>query len=414
MMKPHLKSESGQALVIIALAMIGLIAVAGLAIDGSIAYSDRRHAQNAADTATLAAALAKVRGQDLVAVAESRADSNGYNNDGIQNTVTVNNPPAAGCDGNNGPYAGDSEYIQVIIRATTDTYLAPVVGISQIDNCVEAISRALPPTIALPFNGDAVVGLSPTGNSFETTSNATTWTLYGGGIFANNHAQDKHGKVTFHGGHCATTVGTASGFTCAASVGNTNLFYNFPEDIIPLLPPIPPCDGVAARGPDGKLHEQAGKEGRGSLVNHFEDSYAPGLYCITDANGNFHDTTSGTGVTFYILDTNFTMKFNGGGGWAVQAPTSGLYKGVLMFSNVTPTACTQNVEFRGNGSGDNVGTIFMPSACIDARGNSAASQNRSQVIGYQVSSNGTGDVTVIYNADDNYKIPVPPKIQLTK
>jgi hypothetical protein len=108
------------------------------------------------------------------------------------------------------------------------------------------------------------------------------------------------------------------------------------------------------------------------------------------------------------------MRFNGGGGMAVQAPTSGPYKGVLMFSNITPTPCTQNVEFRGNGTGDNVGTIFMPSACIDARGNGEAAQNRSQIIGYQVSSNGAGDVTVNYNPDDNYKVPVPPKIQFTK
>lgn len=413
-MKRHHSSERGQALVIIAVAMIGLIGIAGLTIDGSIAYSDRRQAQNAADTAALAAALAKVRGQNLVTAAQTRATSNGFDNDGTQNTVTVNNPPAAGCDGVDGPYAGDDEYIQVIIRATTDTYLAPVVGIDKIDNCVEAITHALPPTVVLPFDGNAVVGLSPTGNSFETTSNATNWYIYGGGIFANNNAQDKHGRVSFPDGHCATTVGTATGFTCPANTGNTDLFYNYPDDILPLLPPIPPCDGVAYRGGDGKLHEQSGKEGRGSTVDHIEDSFAPGLYCITNADGNIHGTISGTGVTFYILDTSFTLRFNGGGGMALQAPTSGPYKGVLMFSNVTTTACSQNVEFRGNGSGDNVGTIFMPSACIDARGNSEASQNRSQVIGYQVSSNGTGDVTVDYNPDDNYKVPIPPKIQLTR
>lgn len=411
-MKSHHSSEGGQALVIIAIAMIGLVAMTGLAVDGSRAFSDRRHAQNAADTAALAGALAKVRGQDIVSTAQSRAASNGFNNDGSQNTVVVNTPPAAGCDGINGPYAGNNEYVQVIIRATTDTLFASVVGIEKLDNCVEAITRAQPPTIALLFDGDAVVGLAPTGNSFETTSNATSWNIYGGGLFANNNAQDKHGKVSFPDGHCATTVGTATGFTCSASGGNTDLTYSYPDEIIPLLPPIPACNGVASRELDGKLHEQAGKDG--SVVDHFEDDYAPGLYCITDADGNFHGTTSGTDVTFYILDTNFTMRFNGGGGIAVQAPTSGRYKGVLMFSNVTTTACTQNVEFRGNGTGDNVGTIFMPSACIDARGNSGASQNRSQVIGYQVSSNGTGDVNVYYDADDNYKDPVPPKIQLTK
>ena len=51
--------ERGQALILIALAAIGLVGIAGLAIDGSAKFSDRRHAQNAADSAALAGALAK-------------------------------------------------------------------------------------------------------------------------------------------------------------------------------------------------------------------------------------------------------------------------------------------------------------------------------------------------------------------
>jgi len=46
-------SERGQVLVIVALAMIGLIGITGLAIDGSMVLMDRRHAQNAADTASI-------------------------------------------------------------------------------------------------------------------------------------------------------------------------------------------------------------------------------------------------------------------------------------------------------------------------------------------------------------------------
>jgi hypothetical protein len=415
-MKLYHSSEHGQALVIIAVAMIGLVAITGLAIDGSVAYSNRRHAQNAADTAALAGALAKVRGQDIVGTAQTRANSNGFDNDGVQNTVIVNSPPAAGCDGNDGPYAGNNEYVQVIIRATTETYFAPVVGITELNNCVEAITRAQPPTVITPFNGNAIVGLNPNGFSYDAWGNSE-WYIHGGGVFSNGDAQGKNNKdnVHFPDGHCVTSVGTASYFSCPVSSGNIDMFYHYPDDIIPLLPPIPPCDGVAFRDTDGKLHEQVGKEGRGSVVDHFEDNFAPGLYCITETGViNVHGTITGTGVTFYILSTNFSLKFDGGGGMAVQAPTSGTYKGVLMFSNVTATPCTQNIEFRGNGTGDNVGTIFMPSACIDARGNSGASQNDSQIIGYTVSSNGSGDVEVFYNADNNYEAPIPPKIQLTK
>ena len=50
-----IKSEKGQALIVIALAAVVLFSFAALAIDGSMAFSDRRKAQNAADTAVLAA-----------------------------------------------------------------------------------------------------------------------------------------------------------------------------------------------------------------------------------------------------------------------------------------------------------------------------------------------------------------------
>src|SRR5215510_5724948 len=77
------KSEKGQALVLIALAAVGLFGFAALSIDGGMVFSDKRHAQNAADTAALAAALARVRAQsnpDSAAklAGEARAITNGY------------------------------------------------------------------------------------------------------------------------------------------------------------------------------------------------------------------------------------------------------------------------------------------------------------------------------------------------
>src|SRR5215813_402525 len=85
-------SEKGQARILIALAAIGLFAFAALAIDGSVGFSDERHAQNAADTSALAAALAKIRGNDwntTVSTARARATSNGYNNNNSTNVVDV-------------------------------------------------------------------------------------------------------------------------------------------------------------------------------------------------------------------------------------------------------------------------------------------------------------------------------------
>ena len=118
--------ERGQALVIITFAIIGLVGITGLAIDGGIAFSDRRHAQNAADTAALAGALAKINAQKTMTeyaartpmriAALDRAEDNGYIHNLVTSTVEVYTCDeidiGATCAA---PYAGDSNYIQVII-----------------------------------------------------------------------------------------------------------------------------------------------------------------------------------------------------------------------------------------------------------------------------------------------------------
>jgi Flp pilus assembly protein TadG len=123
-------SEKGQALIVIALAAVALFGFAALAIDGSMVFSDRRHAQNAADTAALDAALSKTRGGSWQQEGLDRATSNGYNDNGTSNEVGVYNPPI---DGN---YVGNSQYIQVKITSHVNTFFARVIGFDHVTNKV--------------------------------------------------------------------------------------------------------------------------------------------------------------------------------------------------------------------------------------------------------------------------------------
>ncbi len=54
--------EQGQAAVIIALALVGLVAMAALVFDGGAAFSQRRHMQNAADAGAIAGAVKLAQG----------------------------------------------------------------------------------------------------------------------------------------------------------------------------------------------------------------------------------------------------------------------------------------------------------------------------------------------------------------
>lgn len=82
-------SERGQLLVIFALAMVALIGMVGLIIDGGDTALQRRDQQNVADAAAMAAGYAHVNDMDETAAAHAVAATNGYV-DGTGNTsVTV-------------------------------------------------------------------------------------------------------------------------------------------------------------------------------------------------------------------------------------------------------------------------------------------------------------------------------------
>lgn len=417
-MQPH-KTEKGQALVLITFAIIGLIAITGLVVDGGLTFAKNRSAQNAADAAAYAAALAKIRGNSITLAAEDSALTNGFES----TQVTINNPPASGCGGENDSHAGDDDYIQVIINTQVETYFAKIVGIEEVHTCVEAVTFIEPPTIVPLFKGNAIVGLNPTQSShgsypcgFDSgKSNAVSWHLVGGGIFSNGCAYAKNfGSVNLDENpngdptQCVNTVGPASNFKCAQQNQGPSIAFTAKE-IGALMPPKPPCDNTAKGG---------------FLVpsNPASFIFSNGLYCVSNFDAFNQQDIVLDNATLYITDTAFDVKFAGHGGFAGSAPMSGNtpYKGYYLVIAMSDTPCEryqngpQSLEFRGNGVSDIVGTIMAPTICLDFRGNSNGYQVRSQIVGYTVSSNGTSTMYINYDSEENGKTPKPPTIQLVK
>jgi hypothetical protein len=65
------------------------------------------------------------------------------------------------------------------------------------------------------------------------------------------------------------------------------------------------------------------------------------------------------GVTFYFPDSNSELRVNGSVTSKMIAPTSGPYKGILMFEK--PTAQKANYIFNGSVSEQLEGVIYLPS-----------------------------------------------------
>jgi hypothetical protein len=209
-MKRKLFVERGQALILIAFAAIGIFAVVGLVIDGSAKYSDRRHAQNAADTAALAGAIALAReDSNWELKAEQRAFVNGYDDDHVSNDVWIHNPPDTGIYANCYDVHFDChDYVQVIIDSNVDTWFARIIGIMQTHNHVEAVASKISSNDSFNFGGNSVVALSPTGCALMTQGNATV-IIKGGGLFTNSDDP----SCSYKKDSCAGVVDVDSNYT---------------------------------------------------------------------------------------------------------------------------------------------------------------------------------------------------------
>ncbi len=400
-------SEKGQALIVVAFGAVALIGFVALAIDGGRAFEDKRHAQNAADTAALAGSLAYQRSENIITSAQARATSNGYDDNGTSNdvTITVSNITAGSgiCPGN----AAGKE-ITVDIVTTIDTTFGRVLGRNTLTSAVTAITHACDPIVVDPFHGAAVAGLNPNQGSCaydSGVSNAAHWTLKGGGIFSNGCAFSKNNdSVTLDPGECVMTVGGAYNFTCTQQ-NQTAQAIPYPSGVLKVMPENP-CDGTPG---DIGLPQGSGS------------TFSNGVYCISDMDALDSEDVVLNNATLYVTDMDFDLKFAGGGGFIGTPTASGPYGGFAVIVAYNPTPCTafnqhgvQTMVLRGNSGGTFSGTILAPSACIDVRGNGEPSGMNTQIIAYNVTSNGNAEIYINYNPNPNLMEPIDPSITLEK
>ncbi len=161
------RRERGQALVLIVLAIVGMLGFAALAVDVGRVFAERRRAQNAADAAAFAAALAgspitgaAARQTAAETEAEKSLGLNDYVDSGAINVdnggkieIEVWTPPISGV------YEGQVDYYQVIIHQEVDKVFAQFVFSGLMKFTVEAVTNSA--NAAGMFEGSALVATSP-------------------------------------------------------------------------------------------------------------------------------------------------------------------------------------------------------------------------------------------------------------
>ena len=427
-MKPKSFTERGQALVIFALAAIGIFGIVALAIDGSAKLSDRRHAQNAADTAALAGALALGSENAYWKIdALNRAGDNGYSDDLVSSNVEVYRCDEGGSSC--GTYAGSSQYVQVIITSYVNTSFARVIGINQTINTVQAV--ALAKKAGPIFEGSSLVALNPNSGcpgSFLVGGDSTI-TLNGGGMLVNSDESDcafeQQGcsmNLVINGGSIVSTGDENVDFDGCYAGSSPPVTYNedvtvFPTDIE--MPDVPPeCTSPLGSYSSNDftqtttlnpglwdVNEFPPKSGGGITV-YDNMVMNPGVYCMNDLIklNDQHLTLTGTGVTLYIRNGH-GFKFEGGT-INLTAPETGDYAGYLIIVETDFMGAPEECKIDGNPVNTYGGTIFAPYCALTINGSSTATtptNYSTQIIAYELKLNGTSDITFTYDPDKSAK-----------
>lgn len=462
-----LKGQRGQAMIIIVFAIIGLIGMTGLAVDGGMAYSDRRHAQNAADTAAMAGAMAKINASDLgvneidalTVAALDMAAQNGYDSNLVSNTVEVYtcDMDEASCGD---PYTDDADYVQVIITSHINTFFAGVIGIPQMHNRVQAVAVAQEKISGSLYDGENLISLSPTCNnpgSFivegNTTVNLTTLDGGPGSLYVNTGGGSCGFTCNTNGaiinGDITTAGGSVNTGPCEANISGDESTdgeqWDFPVYLADLDLVVP----SECNAPVGTYQNYPHGYNGGDIASYTYSTapvtvLTPGSYSNfppskTQPLGNLNDTILmkpgvycvhhvlkpqlqnivliGSDVVFF-LRAGYAFDLNGGK-LILDAPNSGPYAGYLMIVEPNygnPVLSVGPLNCKLNGGVENIfkGAIFAPYCNVTISGNSSSTGLTSQIIAYTVKITGGGIVNFSYDAGQNPEINHPAEIGIIK
>jgi Flp pilus assembly protein TadG len=454
-MKPRPLSQGGQALVLIVLAAVGLFAFAALAIDGSAVFSDRRHSQNASDTAAYAAALARVRDPNPALgnwkqAGFDRAEGNGYDPaDGVTeiqvHTCTEwKNLTGEECKGLPAAVLADpskaNEYIYVRIKSVVNLSFARIIGWQQVTNYTDAVVRAKPAEVTEWFSGMALVAANTTCPApgdfgpFETGGSSNTL-VTNSGVFVNANCNTSFvdnggGSLTTADGVClvgnfdnsppVTGISPMPQAGCGEQIDITK--YWMPDKDPGLLAPYCSSSGSISES-GGEYIATPGRFGGGAFPDESPSGtlrLQKGIYCLDsginlnagwdittdlDDDGVFDPSTEG--VFFYVRNGDIT--FNGGMDLELFAMTDtagGFPSSILRYLIYVPASNDANIELAGDGESTFTGMILAPTSNIDIKGNTLGLNLHTQIIALNTRISGNGTIDITYDPND-----IPPAIK---
>ncbi len=413
--------EKGQIIIILALGLVGILALTALGLDGSRIYNERRLDQSTADSAALAGAGAAAQamkdsmpssfycGSPLGAnasVAAVTAAVESAQSDDITlaiNDFSSGNGVQVTCGKNL-----FASYLDVRVMVTTEmqTTFATIIGQDTLTTTVESTARVYPKQPAA--YGNAIVSLSNScgnigGIDFGGNGNVN---INKGGIFSNS---------CIYGGGSASVniVGGDASFYTAYTGSCPGVVSPCPVKVTEKLPDLnikePICTNAPyVNSPSGETISPGNYNGI-SVNSKDILTFSPGLYCLKgDFDVNANAVIWAENVTFRF--NSGTIKFNGTAELHLTAPnceTSACgvgpaVRGLLMY---IPPENEATVTLNGSAFNDYVGTIYGPTSNFKINGSSLSDTFNTQIIGNRVAFSGTANMFMNMEGAELYQQP---------
>jgi hypothetical protein len=392
--------RAGAVTVWVLLSLSGLIAVVALTLDGGRVLEERRHAQGAADAAALAAGaemyLSAVNKTtpNVNAVALNMAARYGYTGNGVDSTVTVNRPPSSGA------FAGNSDYVEVIIRANLDNTFGRLFTRQKMVVEGRAVARGRPAIIGVVALASSIsTGFEVSGNGSFRVSNAS--------IRVNSTSTSAYrvGDSAFVSAQSHNVVGgfDRSGSSSISGTRRTG------------VPPIwDQMAGLPAPNP-GSYPTRAKEELRLSedeevtiwpgvyeegidITDNATVRMMPGIYIMGSRGFDISGNATVTGDEVMIYNSNVHgsgggIDIGGSGSIRLTPPQSGTYTGISIFQK---RGMSPSIDITGNGNVDITGLIYANAARVELRGNAGFASDllASGIVAHEIRVRGDGRVRV--------------------
>jgi len=393
--------EAGQALIIIAVALGGLLLGIGLALDTGQIFVARRAAQTAADAGAWAGAAVLYAGGSAALARTAATDDatrNGYTA-GTYISVTAASPPTSGT------YAADPGYIEVTITEQVLTRFLFGASAGRTAVTVRAVAG-----LARSGTGQAVIVTRSSGPNTFIVANNTRFTVTGGGT--NTNTTNNNSVQVGSGAMLTATFHRVTGNVGAADAGRMS-----PAPVTGVAAAVDPFVTLAGPPTTG-VPLYAGQNITGATV-----TLSPGIYTglVTVGNGGTARlnagnyifragfTTTGTGsivlagaggVLLYNANASYpaaggacgNLSLAGTGTLTLSASKTGSYAGMLLFQGRT---CTNGAAITVRTGTSLSGTLYVPAATLTI----TAANNvtiASQIVADQLTVTGANTLTMTF------------------